>query len=126
MFKIFKNRKAQSTAEYAILIGIVVAVAVAMQTYVKRGLQGRLKDASDEFITTLNGADWTNVSTVAATALNQYEPTELTSQSTQQVLTDVERVQMEAGGIVTRTVNLETTQNVGDYQRYGYNNQIRE
>jgi len=40
-------RKGQSTAEYAIVIGLVIAVAVAMQVYVKRGLQAKIKDAVD-------------------------------------------------------------------------------
>ncbi|MBU3934108.1 MAG: hypothetical protein KKH11_05535 [Candidatus Omnitrophica bacterium] len=48
MFRWIFNKKAQNTAEYAILIGLIVAAAVAMQTYVKRGLQGRLKDGVDE------------------------------------------------------------------------------
>jgi len=39
------NRKGQNTAEYAILIALIIAAAVGMQTYVKRGLQGRVKDA---------------------------------------------------------------------------------
>lgn len=38
------NNKAQSTVEYAIVIGVVVAALVAMQTYVKRGLQARYHD----------------------------------------------------------------------------------
>lgn len=42
-----RNRKGQNTAEYAILIALIVAAAVAMQTYVKRGLQGRVADAVD-------------------------------------------------------------------------------
>ena len=41
------NRKGQNTAEYAILIALVIAAAVAMQTYVKRGIQGRVADAVD-------------------------------------------------------------------------------
>ncbi|MFA5096994.1 MAG: hypothetical protein WC478_06605, partial [Candidatus Omnitrophota bacterium] len=40
-------RKGQSTAEYAIVIGLVIAAIVAMQVYVKRGLQGKVKDAVD-------------------------------------------------------------------------------
>ena len=43
---LFKNRKGQNTAEYAILIGLVVAAVIAMQTYVKRGLQGRIEEAA--------------------------------------------------------------------------------
>jgi len=39
------NKKGQNTAEYAILIALIIAAAVGMQTYVKRGLQGRIHDA---------------------------------------------------------------------------------
>lgn len=41
------NKKGQNTAEYAILIALIIAAAVGMQTYVKRGLQGRVKDVVD-------------------------------------------------------------------------------
>lgn len=42
-----RNRRAQNVAEYSILIALVVGAAVAMQVYVKRGMQGRLKNAVD-------------------------------------------------------------------------------
>lgn len=42
-----RNRKGQNVAEYAILIALVIGAAMAMQTYVKRGLQGRIKGATD-------------------------------------------------------------------------------
>jgi len=42
------HKKGQSTLEYAVIIAVVVAALIAMQTYVKRGLQGRLKQASDD------------------------------------------------------------------------------
>jgi len=41
-----KNRKAQNTAEYALLIALVVAGVIAMQTYAQRALQARVHDAS--------------------------------------------------------------------------------
>lgn len=41
------KRRGQSTAEYAIVIGLVIGAAVAMQVYVKRGIQGKMKDAVD-------------------------------------------------------------------------------
>ncbi len=44
----FKNRKAQSTLEYAIIIAVVVAGLLAMQHYVKRGYMGRLKQGANE------------------------------------------------------------------------------
>lgn len=42
------NRRGQSTLEYAILIAIVVAALLTVQTYVKRGLQGRARSAADD------------------------------------------------------------------------------
>ena len=42
-----KNRKAQNTAEYALLIALVVAGVIAMQTYAQRALQARVHDASN-------------------------------------------------------------------------------
>jgi uncharacterized protein (UPF0333 family) len=47
MFNKFKRNKAQTTLEYAILIGVVVAGLIAMQVYLKRGYQGNLKESAD-------------------------------------------------------------------------------
>jgi len=44
--KLIKNKKAQNTAEYAILISLVVAGIIAMQTYAQRALQGRVRGAA--------------------------------------------------------------------------------
>ncbi len=41
-----KKNKAQNTAEYAILIALVVGGVIAMQTYAQRALQGRMRDAN--------------------------------------------------------------------------------
>jgi len=41
------KRKGQNIAEYSILIALVIAAAVAMQTYIRRGVQGRMADAVD-------------------------------------------------------------------------------
>ncbi len=40
--------KAQSTLEYVILIGVVVAALIAMGIYMKRGAQGQLRQAADQ------------------------------------------------------------------------------
>ena len=39
--KLAKNKKAQNTAEYAILISLVVAGIIAMQTYAQRALRSQ-------------------------------------------------------------------------------------
>ncbi len=50
MFKYFnkKRRKGQSTLEYAVLIIIIIGALLVMQNYVKRGLSGRIKSATDD------------------------------------------------------------------------------
>ncbi|MCA9398116.1 MAG: hypothetical protein KC618_00075 [Candidatus Omnitrophica bacterium] len=67
--RLIKNRKAQNTAEYAILISLVVAGIVAMQTYAQRALQARVHDASG-YMTT---------QTADLGTLTQYEPYYLSS-----------------------------------------------
>lgn len=42
------NKRAQSTLEYGVVIAVIVAALVAMQVYIKRGVQGRLRQASDD------------------------------------------------------------------------------
>jgi uncharacterized protein (UPF0333 family) len=42
------NKKAQSTLEYALLIGVIVAGLIAMQMYLKRGYQGKLRESADQ------------------------------------------------------------------------------
>ena len=41
-----KNKKGQHTAEYALLIALVVAAIIAMQTFAQRAIQARIHDAS--------------------------------------------------------------------------------
>ena len=38
----------QSTVEYAVTLAVVAAALLAMQVYLKRGLQGRIKSLSDQ------------------------------------------------------------------------------
>lgn len=63
--KIRNVTKGQSTPEYAILIALVVAAIIAMQTYAKRALQAKIRDASDFMIKESNSALGGN---------EQYEP----------------------------------------------------
>lgn len=44
----FKKSKGQTLIEYTVLITIVLGVFVAVGTYVKRGIQGRWKAATDD------------------------------------------------------------------------------
>jgi len=42
----------QSVTEYAVLVAAVAAALVAMQFYLKRGIQGRLRDLADQISAT--------------------------------------------------------------------------
>ncbi len=46
--RIVRMERGQHTLEYAILIGIVAAAVVAMQTYVRRSIQAHLKNVEEE------------------------------------------------------------------------------
>lgn len=46
MLRLRKKRKGQSTAEYAILIGIVISAVVGMQTWVASNIRGKIRDAA--------------------------------------------------------------------------------
>ncbi len=63
------RRGGQNTAEYALLIALVVAGVIAMQTYTQRSLQGKMRDAG-QYLT--NGVDAALNSGVAE--VDQYEP----------------------------------------------------
>ena len=63
-----KNRKAQNTAEYALLIALVVAGVIAMQTYAQRALQARIHDVSTYM------ANATSNSDIGLAGNTQYEP----------------------------------------------------
>jgi hypothetical protein len=88
-------RKGQSTAEYAIVIGLVIAAAVAMQIYVKRGIQGKVRDAVD---TTL--------------AAKQYEPYYLESDLTN-TRKESTTANTTAGGGVNRLINNDEANRTG-------------
>jgi hypothetical protein len=116
-------RKAQSTAEYAILIAVVIGAVIAMQTYVKRGLQSRTHDGMVATYETMTGdSNWNTISGVTATKVTagQYEPTEVTSKSTQETLEDKDTVTMDETGKGSRETLSRTQQAIGDYQTYDY------
>lgn len=68
--KIRKSIKAQSTAEYAIMLGLVIAAIVAMQIYVQRTIKGKVFDASRY----LSNAGRDELVGAGGNATLQYEP----------------------------------------------------
>jgi uncharacterized protein (UPF0333 family) len=43
-----RSLRGQSTLEYVILLGFVVAALIAMGVYMKRGFQGKLRESTDQ------------------------------------------------------------------------------
>lgn len=43
------NRRGQSILEYTVILIVILGVLVAMKDYMKRGIQGRWKSATDDF-----------------------------------------------------------------------------
>ncbi len=74
---LLKNRRAQNTIEYALMLGIVIAVFSAMQLYFKRGMQSTVKKGIDnapaQVLTQIPAAEQQQVQNLFATD-EQYEP----------------------------------------------------
>ncbi len=104
------SKRAQTTAEYAIVIALVVGAVVAMQTYVKRGLQGRIKSVVDytggNTTGSMDGFNWSTP---------QYEPGE--TQSDGKTDQSSESSSSIIGGNVTRSDAGNTTVNRTDSTR---------
>ena len=92
-------RKGQSTAEYAIVIGLVIGAAVAMQIYVKRGLQAKMKQAVD-YNDPASGHIFDG-------SLSQYEPEYMTTVGMTATRDATEKIKTSAGGGVERNIEGE-------------------
>ena len=60
-------RKAQSTLEYAVVIACICAALLAMRIYLKRGLQGKLRETADSL-----GSQYEPGSTESDITITQY------------------------------------------------------
>lgn len=115
---IYLNKKAQSTAEYVIVLGLIVAAVMAMQTYIKRGFNGRIAQAVD-----YTGPVVAAAPGAAGAAFDpgfdgaQFEPYYLTSDFANRRASN-EGEQVTVGGAVARTLTEERSQRRGQ-QRIG-------
>ena len=115
---LIKLRKAQNTAEYAIVLGLVVGAIVAMQVYVKRGLQGRFKQAVDKYNNTSIIDGWGGVD-----YSKQYEPyyleSDFTVNRTSTGFGDIDTA--ESAGWYAERGTEDWINRTAGYQRYKYN-----
>ncbi|NLE65283.1 MAG: hypothetical protein GX606_05155 [Elusimicrobia bacterium] len=116
-------RKGQNTAEYAILIALVVGAVVAMQTFTQRNLQARMRGASLTMKDDMNQA-LTDAGVVGfdlgRTA--QYEPYYQNSQYT----TTTDKNDLTIASADQVGVNLATNREraAGGYDTTGYNAEV--
>jgi len=111
MFRQFmKNKKAQNTAEYALLIALVVAGVIAMQTYAQRALQARMRDAAQYMVT--NAA-------IGSFSTNQYEPYYLASDYT--ISRNSEDKKILGNGITAMSSNTQRVRDANGFQASTYN-----
>ena len=73
MFKYLneKRQKGQSTLEYAILIIIIIGALLSIQVYIKRGVQGRLKSATDDIGDQFSPGNTNVIKTMTTTSTSQ-------------------------------------------------------
>jgi len=112
----FRRTKGQTVAEYAILLSLVVAAAVAMQVYVKRGLQARVKKGTDAFTGITGTIDSGTGVTRPFDAQDQYEPYYQESEYNR-YQENVKREKVNAGAIAIEKVADITASKAGGFDQ---------
>ena len=97
---LIKLRKAQSTLEYALVIACIVAALVTMQIYLKRGMQGKMRQSADsigeQYAPENTTSDMTiNFSSNSTTTTNTVEINDPTTNTTTTTTTTVVDVPLE-------------------------------
>lgn len=118
-----RYRDGQSIAEYAVLLGLVIAAFVGMQVYARRGLQARVKSGTDALTSIASGpitegaaAGGTGGVTTNFNALSQYEP--YYQESSGDVYQEsVKQSHMKDGSIKEEKVSDVTARKEGAYTR---------
>ncbi len=93
--------RGQSSLEFSIVIFAIIAALLAMQVYIRRGIQGRLRQSADEL------------------SLQQYEPEHMSSDitTTQNSNVTTKTGTVEEGGKLKTTTN--TTIHYQEERRFG-------
>jgi len=60
MLQFLNQKRGQSTLEYAVLIVVIIGALLTIQTYIKRGVQGRMKQATDDIGDQFSGVGYQN------------------------------------------------------------------
>lgn len=106
-----KKSIGQSTVEYTVIFGVIVAALVAMQTFVKRGMQARYHD----------GVNYLSTNSPELGTSTQYEPYYLRS-NYDTARDKSESESLGANGQRGKALNNETTtRSSGGYETYNNN-----
>ena len=118
MWRRLYNRKGQSTGEYALVFAIILGAIVAMQTYVKRGIQGRVKSGTDYMARVTGEIEGYGDTTLdGGSLITQYDP--YYYESVYDTARDSEVSDLYADGAVTVDVDHEdTSRAAGGYTQY--------
>lgn len=98
------GRGGQSTLEYAILIIIIIGALLSIQVYIKRGVQGRLKSATDDIGTQFSPGN-TNVIRTMRTS----------SVTAETFVSGVSRSDLEDNEITTTVMNAQIVNVLQEY-----------
>lgn len=94
------NMRGQSTLEFTIIIACIVAALLAMQVYIKRAVQGKLRSAADDI-----GRQYDPKNTISDIIISQNSDVTTTIES--------EEVDGELKTTTTVTINSETEERRG-------------
>lgn len=119
----FLKTDAQSTTEYAVLVACIVAAVIGMQIYLKRGIQGRLRQAGDEVGQqySATGTESTITTTTNSTWTINQSLIELTN-STGSPIKD--SYNLSIGGLETNTTFNENTTKTGNEKIGAFENEL--
>jgi len=94
----FRGKRAQSTLEYALIIAAVIGALLAINAYMKRGVQGRLRESSDQIGKQFDASNFTSTRTTVGGGTTVTTETRDTS-------TGSTTSQVSQGETVTRSEN---------------------
>ena len=102
------NKRGQSALEYALLIAVVIAALVAMNLYMKKGVQGKLKESTDQVGRQFSPADYFETSwkteSQGQTVTNESRTDEGVTTSTTETGENITRSEYEAWGVNNTSV----------------------
>lgn len=110
-----KLSRAQSLAEYALVISLLIMASAGMYVYVKRGLQAKYKSIVD------HAALAAHTTSGLSTTSSQYEPYYLASDLNYRYLSNISTAQLgpgddgRPGGTITRTLAAAAQDDTASY-----------